>query len=159
MKLRQEVLDAMVELSQSENPGCQCQVPMANPPCGWCTHPGNPAALDHPESWESEADFDAFWVEVDRAGALLNAAGLRRATGDWEWNDLDRGFCVGHGWDEDTNEPMWYARSLDAKPAWRQEFGTVEAALVYGVTQAALSEPKPYIGWDKGRYFKEEFSG
>jgi len=37
--------------------GCSCHL---NPPCGWCTHPGNPHNQDEdPDCWMDDGEDDA----------------------------------------------------------------------------------------------------
>ena len=53
MVLKPEFYDIYAEfLSRYEGEGCTCFI---CPPCGFCTHEGNPSNLEEtPEAWESE---------------------------------------------------------------------------------------------------------
>lgn len=46
--------------------GCNCSV-ISMPPCGWCTHPGNPLCLDNTvEAWEDPPpDLDLMTISRD----------------------------------------------------------------------------------------------
>lgn len=146
MKLKQEVIDAMVALEASDIPGCSCQVPNASPPCGYCTDPGHPAVLEAVESWESEVDWAAYWELMDRAGELLKAAGFRRIDDRYSYDNLDLRACVSCGWDEDANAPQWIARSLGGSTPWSQPFVDVEAAIAFAVVQSSLTQEPAFKG-------------
>lgn len=160
MKLKPEVLAAMVELEAScDTQGCSCNHPNACPPCSYCTHPGHPYALEVEDSWESPEDYAAYWATRARAARTLRDAGLTEDRGVvFEWYDKRRGFTVGHGWCEHENKPFWYAKKSapvhGGNPAplgWRQDFDTVEAALAFGVVESA-SQPQPKMGLDWDEY-------
>lgn len=143
MKLKQEVIDAMVALEASEVPGCSCREPNGRPPCGYCTDPGHPRVLEAAESWESEADWDAYWTMIDRASEKLKAAGFRRIYERYSYDNLDLRASVSCGWDENTNAPLWHVRQMTAGPnPWRQHFSDVEAAIAFAVIQSSLT-PEP----------------
>lgn len=154
MRLKQEVLDAMVDLEwqvTNMGGGCECGAPNAHPPCSYCTHPGHPLVLEVEESWEAPEHHAAYWAMRAKASAVLRAAGLAAVDGDeFEFIDRTRGFCVGLGWCETDNKPFWFAsRSAlyqggDPKQHyWRQNFDAVEAALAFGVIESAVQPPEP----------------
>lgn len=146
MKLKQEVIDAMLELEASGVSGCSCQAPNAHPPCGHCTHPGHPSVLEHVESWESEADWGAYWAMIDHASEQLKAAGFRRIDDRYSYDNLDLRACVSCGWDEDANAPQWIARSLGGSTPWSQPFVDVEAAIAFAVVQSSLLQEPVFKG-------------
>ena len=53
MKLKPDWQDEADEFEQLyKDDGCYCHM---NPPCSYCTHPGNPDNLDGtPEAWEED---------------------------------------------------------------------------------------------------------
>lgn len=152
MRLKQEVLDAMVDLEwqvSQMGSGCQCGAPNAHPPCFYCTHPGHPHVLELEESWELPEHHAAYWAMRAKASAILRGAGLVRADDEYLFVDKVRGFSVGLCWCEVDNKPYWFASSAKKVVAgqfvyqgWRQNFDDVEAALAFGIIEAA-AQPEP----------------
>ena len=84
---------------------CSCHT---NPPCGSCTHPGNPVCLDEtPEAWDDFPSNESFLIEISKEGQQAN----------WLCVEADN-LC----WTTNAYDATWFRREDDAKKMLRAIF-------------------------------------